>query len=498
MCNWCMFTLGYCVILVIGYRCHTLLPYEKVRITIMATTSNNKPEIADTVEPMTDESLPFDESYFLSELQNKEYSDLPESVHLFLQNILIAAPCTPIYGLSESLTQEKVPLLKLVAKLYGIKGYSSMTKARLVSNIAETITNTVVLKWFLESLEESEWELFKKIVNSDHIIDDLVGYMDIAKLSVCCLVYVYRVDMHIYYVVPHEIRRSFFELEKKDFSAKNDHALMLNKYACATTNLYGVIKKSDFVSIFNKQNKRKTTETEINEILFKFKHLLKENYADYILLDDYLISYEYDELDDEELLSIIKEHESYPRYLPKKDELLNYADLNHMEDSPQLRKLQLFIDESFTLDADEAESLLEKMYFTAHVHTDVQEYVKMLKEHNIRLSQEKRNVLANLINDLAVNVRLWYYNGHTITELLTMGVIERKSAHTSEQESYRNVLSISDAEGFKYHSDNWDEHTHYDGNALQPKNEPVRVVKIGRNETCPCGSGKKYKRCCGS
>ena len=25
-----------------------------------------------------------------------------------------------------------------------------------------------------------------------------------------------------------------------------------------------------------------------------------------------------------------------------------------------------------------------------------------------------------------------------------------------------------------------------------------RAMKIGRNERCPCGSGKKYKRCCGS
>jgi uncharacterized protein YecA (UPF0149 family) len=22
-------------------------------------------------------------------------------------------------------------------------------------------------------------------------------------------------------------------------------------------------------------------------------------------------------------------------------------------------------------------------------------------------------------------------------------------------------------------------------------------AKVGRNEPCPCGSGKKYKRCCG-
>lgn len=25
---------------------------------------------------------------------------------------------------------------------------------------------------------------------------------------------------------------------------------------------------------------------------------------------------------------------------------------------------------------------------------------------------------------------------------------------------------------------------------------PNRKVKVGRNELCPCGSGKKYKRCC--
>jgi uncharacterized protein YecA (UPF0149 family) len=28
---------------------------------------------------------------------------------------------------------------------------------------------------------------------------------------------------------------------------------------------------------------------------------------------------------------------------------------------------------------------------------------------------------------------------------------------------------------------------------------PRQVVeKVGRNEPCPCGSGKKYKKCCGA
>ena len=30
-----------------------------------------------------------------------------------------------------------------------------------------------------------------------------------------------------------------------------------------------------------------------------------------------------------------------------------------------------------------------------------------------------------------------------------------------------------------------------------PKTEPIRKDKeIGRNDVCPCGSGKKYKKCC--
>ena len=35
---------------------------------------------------------------------------------------------------------------------------------------------------------------------------------------------------------------------------------------------------------------------------------------------------------------------------------------------------------------------------------------------------------------------------------------------------------------------------------FQPPVQPqpsVRKKKVGRNEPCPCGSGKKYKKCCG-
>jgi len=33
---------------------------------------------------------------------------------------------------------------------------------------------------------------------------------------------------------------------------------------------------------------------------------------------------------------------------------------------------------------------------------------------------------------------------------------------------------------------------------MQTVQQVVRGEKIGRNDPCPCGSGKKYKKCCGA
>ncbi len=35
------------------------------------------------------------------------------------------------------------------------------------------------------------------------------------------------------------------------------------------------------------------------------------------------------------------------------------------------------------------------------------------------------------------------------------------------------------------------------GMEIMDEDGTVRIVKVGRNDPCPCGSGKKYKRCCG-
>ena len=38
----------------------------------------------------------------------------------------------------------------------------------------------------------------------------------------------------------------------------------------------------------------------------------------------------------------------------------------------------------------------------------------------------------------------------------------------------------------------------FSGCEMNPKAPTVRLQKVGRNQPCPCGSGKKHKKCCGA
>ncbi|TSJ91646.1 hypothetical protein FG002_001700 [Chitinimonas sp. BJB300] len=45
-----------------------------------------------------------------------------------------------------------------------------------------------------------------------------------------------------------------------------------------------------------------------------------------------------------------------------------------------------------------------------------------------------------------------------------------------------------------FHDDEDDEETERESQAPIKREAP----KVGRNDPCPCGSGKKYKKCCGA
>jgi len=69
-----------------------------------------------------------------------------------------------------------------------------------------------------------------------------------------------------------------------------------------------------------------------------------------------------------------------------------------------------------------------------------------------------------------------------IQKLFRIQLVKEDEVSRIEQEERRQRLAISRRTG-----------------PAPAVNQPVvRDDKVGRNEPCPCGSGKKYKKCCGS
>jgi SWIM/SEC-C metal-binding protein len=79
---------------------------------------------------------------------------------------------------------------------------------------------------------------------------------------------------------------------------------------------------------------------------------------------------------------------------------------------------------------------------------------------------------------------------------------EKNPAVVSVQSEARftEVTSTFEAHGWKYRIELQPEKPEdiNDLNRLLHPLKPTRVEKkVGRNEPCPCGSGKKFKNCCG-
>jgi len=90
--------------------------------------------------------------------------------------------------------------------------------------------------------------------------------------------------------------------------------------------------------------------------------------------------------------------------------------------------------------------------------------------------------LANSYND----TRLYKNRGVKPRELS-----ERYQLKESELKGYL----LKDVSLIKYHNDDFS----YNENAYENSNgksNESNVIKTGRNDPCPCGSGKKYKKCC--
>ena len=70
-------------------------------------------------------------------------------------------------------------------------------------------------------------------------------------------------------------------------------------------------------------------------------------------------------------------------------------------------------------------------------------------------------------------------------------------AQLGSKNEMRSVWNISAASHADYERFQAQQEAAQAPQGQKPKTIKLEKPKVGRNEPCPCGSGKKYKKCCG-
>ncbi len=226
---------------------------------------------------------------------------------------------------------------------------------------------------------------------------------------------------------------------------------LLDSYARAAVNLYGIISRDDFVNIFNKQNVDRTSNEEIYILLLPL--VLKGGWFGFY--KEYIVHYSF--FDDFDQADYLLEHQANkPRYILEKNEFLKYT-IEDYVDNDHLWNVRRFMWDVFGHCKDTSEGYGEVRNYIIY-GDGIKELGSILDRHNLIFSDEKQlQEFINLIMFAKNNTRIWENNGYTPSELY-------------------EIFSKRDKNIVRFPT--------------------LQRPKVGRNDPCPCGSGKKYKKCC--
>ncbi len=356
------------------------------------------------------------------------------------------APCTK---LRDILQLKTVAELRSLAGLHGVRRIYQMRKDGLVTAIFDAMLAQDRMESILFLLGSASWRRLLKIAecgssesHSSSVNDDTI-LLELSYLQA------FLQDGVVTYVMPDEVRSAVLDLIENGFQARKERSDLIHAYAMSAINLYGVIAKDDLLKIFNMQNRLALNEEELDLVLLR--QIAQE--CGYVLLGTEIASEAFSYNQYRDIPDLLARVGNKPRYIPTKTEFLKYANPDYYEPTAYTQELEQYLRTSCHLDRQRLSELMIELHYAIVLEAPMQRLLDLFAEYGVELSAGELHTISKLLVELSNHTRLWSNNGHTPSELAGRPPVVGRADHKSK--------------------------------------------KIGRNDPCPCGSGKKYKRCCG-
>ena len=368
----------------------------------------------------------------------------------------------PVHDIASLLNSLTVTVLRMSASEMDIRGYSSMKKAELVQEIYS--------KWMEGNpfygmanhgiLEPDEVQFLNDIMMSEDvcfIAEEAIPYSAATLLMALFLVTAYREGDQVGFIAVDEARTKYMEFMKDVRGVFDSVEDELDTYARAAANLYGAISLSEFAEIYRSQTGSEFSNEEILESLLVLIDEYENSEAEYEIKSDVIISDMIKDWGMHEIKQLLKVSKNHPQNILAKEDFLKYEDWLFYEETEAHLRFCEFLARKLgekNDDVGKAPMIVGAICGLIRQWAPFQEVFDALNEEGITLdTKEEAKQVSEMISIINNHTRIWGNNGSTPAEL---------GRHASYGVPYRNA-----------------------------------ETRIGRNEPCPCGSGKKYKNCCG-
>lgn len=344
--------------------------------------------------------------------------------------------------------------LEQLAKLYGVKGAYKLKKAELVEALVEAIPSGIESN--LPMLDEEDINRFEAVMKESVQLgqdESPEAYYNLMELELVQLV---ENKEGRTLVVDELIKEAYSKIDIAKIMPSIQANAKLRKHVMAVLNLYGVVKIDWVVELYNKYHEEAITEEQLLEFVKKDMRILCQSKV----MDDYLVEETIYALDKNNFHDFVGVIVDKPYYTPSKEMLDCLVDETYYENTLAVEKLKSHLRTNFTQDEEMIEDVIVAITMIARVDSDrTGKTTELMLEEMANIGIEFKDLVQ--INEVIKHVvavvnstRKWINKGFTPNELSPHAVNEQTG-------------------------------------------QKIKVIDIGRNAPCPCGSGKKYKKCCG-
>lgn len=338
----------------------------------------------------------------------------------------------------EKMTKDE---LVKIAKKYSVRGITTLKKADAVEKMVTVVLENA--KVALELMEESVLRY----------IEELLKVNGLKKYECNEMIYINYLrnrglafsgvkNDEAFVVMPEELKSIISAQLNKDLKSKARLNEEIIKAISGMVYYYGICKidfiKSNIKNIFGTS----LDEAYINTLIANGEEL---GY-DYVIDGDML--YNIDVEDTEKILKLQEECKN-DYYKFDKKSLVKAGKVDFVEDNKQGAKLEKVLGELFVIDKNILKEEMDGFIVAIKNEVEKSEAIDIFLQAYEIQSEEERKIFVYELELFAKSIRKWSLKGYTEDE------IEKANARV------------------------------------------VNEVKIGRNDPCICGSGKKYKKCCG-